>query len=273
VKIVYISGTEVGVEIYNAIYEAGFEVDTIFTYKLEKRDVISGFFDYEKISKSSLVRVDNINEEVEAIKKINPDLIIVGGWQQLLSKEVLDIPKLGTIGFHSSLLPNYRGRAPVNWALIMGERKTGITMFYLTPNADDGDIIAQKEVEILFNDDCNSVYKKCAKAGAKLIKTYLPQIKEGTAPKIHNPSKSYPVYPKRRPEEGLIDFNRSSLDIYNFVRALTKPYPGAFTFLDGKKIVIYKVEIVMDESRLRDEDLVFETKDFKIRAIEWEYLQ
>ena len=268
-KIIYISGTEVGVDIYKAIYEAGFEVDTLFTYKLDKKN-ISGFFDYAKISKSKLIRVDNINDEVEKIKQINPDLIIVGGWQQLLSKEILEIPKLGAIGFHSSLLPKYRGRAPVNWAIILGENKTGITMFYLTPNADDGDIIAQKEVEILFNDDCNSVYKKCAKAGAELIKIYLPLIKKGIAPRIHNPSKSYPICPKRTPEDGKIDFNRSSLEVYNFIRALTKPYPGAFTFVDGKKVIIYKAEIVMDESRLKKDDLVFETKDFKIRAIEWE---
>jgi len=272
-KIVYISGTEVGVDIYNAIYEAGFEVDTIFTYKLEKKEKISGFFDYEKISKSNVIRVDNINDEVEKIKEINPDLIIVGGWQQLLSKEILAIPKLGAIGFHSSLLPKYRGRAPVNWAIIMGEKKTGITMFYLTPNADEGDFIAQKEVEILFNDDCNSVYKKCAKAGSELIKIYLPLIEKETAPKIHNPSNSYPVCPKRTFEDGKIDFNRSSLEVYNFIRALTKPYPGAWSVYNGKKIIIWKCEIVMDESRLKKDDLVFQTKDFKIRAIEWQYLQ
>jgi methionyl-tRNA formyltransferase len=272
-RIVYISGTEVGVEIYNAIYEAGFEVDTIFTYKLEKKEKISGFFDYEEISKSNLIRVDNINDEIEKIEKINPDLIIVGGWQQLLCKEILEIPELGAIGFHSSVLPKYRGRAPINWALIMGEEKTGITMFYLSENADDGDIIAQKEVEILFNDDCNTLYKKCAKAGAEIIKENLVKIQKGTAPKIHNSSKSYPICPKRTPKDGEIDFNRSSLEVYNFIRALTKPYPGAFTYVNGKKIVIYKIEIVMDESRLQKDDLVFETKDFKVRAIEWQYLQ
>ena len=272
-KIVYISGTEVGIEIYKAIYEAGFEVDTIFTYKLDKKN-ISGFFDYKKINKNSkIIRVNHINEEYETIKKINPDLIIVGGWQQLLSQEIIDIAKFGAIGFHSSLLPKYRGRAPVNWAIIMGERKTGITMFYLSADADDGDIIAQKEVEILFNDDCNSVYKKCAIAGAELIKNNLSLIAKNKAPRIHNEAKSYPTYPKRTPADGEIDFNRNSLDIYNFIRALTKPYPGAWTYKNGKKIIIWRAEIVMDESRLEKNDLVFNTKDFKIRAIEWKYLQ
>jgi len=272
-KIVFISGTEVGVSIYNAIYEIGYEIDTIFTYRLNKERKISGFFDYSLISKSNLIRTDNINKDVDKIRKINPDLIIVGGWQQLLSKEILEIPKLGAIGFHSSLLPKYRGRAPVNWAIIMGERKTGITMFYLTPNADDGDIIAQKEIEILFNDDCNSIYKKSAIFGAELIKEYLPLIEKGIAPRIHNPSYSFPACPKRTPEDGKIDFNRSSFDVYNFIRALTKPYPGAWTYYNGKKIVIWKADIVMDESRLEKDDLVFDTIDFKIRAIKWKYLQ
>ena len=209
-KIVYIGGTEVGYPIYKAIYEANFTVDTIFTYKKEKQNKISGFFDYENLH-HNIITVEHINNEIDKIEQIKPDLIIVGGWQQLLSKEILDIPRLGTIGFHSSLLPAYRGRAPVNWAILLGEKKTGITMFYLTPNADDGDIIAQKEIEILFNDDCNTIYQKSAKAGAELIKNYLPLIEKEIAPRLSNPSASFPAYPKRTPADGKIDFNRSSL--------------------------------------------------------------
>ena len=161
------------------------------------------------------------------------------GWQRLICKEILDIPKLGTIGFHSSLLPKYRGRTPVNWAIIAGEKETGITMFYLTEEADAGDIIAQKTFPIMLNDDCNTVYKKSAKAGAELIVEFLPKISKGVAPRLHNPSRSYPAYPKRTPADGEIDFNRGAPDVYNFIRALTRPYPGAFTFLpSGQKVII-----------------------------------
>ncbi|MGA1823510.1 MAG: methionyl-tRNA formyltransferase, partial [bacterium] len=202
--------------------------------------------------------------------RLKPDLIVVCGWQRLICKEILTIPSLGTIGFHSSLLPKYRGRAPVNWAILLGERETGITMFYLTPEADTGDIIAQKVFPILFNDDCGTIYEKAAKAGAEMIKEYLPQIKNGTAPAIHNPSASYPAYPKRIPEDGRIDFNRSALDIYNFVRSLTRPYPGAFYYDEhGHKVIVWRIEIVMDNSRIQPGDILFETRDYKIRIVEY----
>lgn len=153
----------------------------------------------------------------------------------------------------------------------MGEKETGITMFYLTKDADTGDIIAQKSFPILLNDDCNTVYKKSALAGCELIKEYLSKIENKIAPKIHNPSKTYPSYPKRTPEDGLIDFDRSALDVYNFVRALTKPYPGAFYFDEnGKKVVVWKIIIVFDEDMIKNSDKVFETLDLKVKVIDFE---
>ena len=231
-KIVYIGGVEIGHTILKSVYKTGFVVDTVFTLTFDMEDKTSGFIDFEPLvncNESQLIRVSNINEKkyIDKIKEICPDLIIVCGWQRLICKEILDIPKLGCIGFHSSLLPKYRGRAPVNWAILMGEKETGITMFYLTPEADDGDIIVQKSFPILLNDDCNTIYKKSALAGAELINEYLGRIESRSAPRLHNPSGSYPSYPKRTPVDGLIDFKRSALDIYNFVRTLTKPYPGA----------------------------------------------
>jgi methionyl-tRNA formyltransferase len=274
-KIVFIGGVEIGFKVLEGVYTTGYDVDTVFTLPFEMEEKTSGFIDFEplvKSNKSNLLRVKDINsqEYIDKIKNINPDLIIVCGWQRLVCKEILDIPKLGTIGFHSSLLPKYRGRAPVNWAIIMGEKETGITMFYLTPEADDGNIIAQKPFPILLDDDCDTVYKKSALAGVELIKEYLPLIEKGVAPRLHNPSGTYPHYPKRTPKDGLIDFQRSALDVYNFVRALTKPYPGAY-YIDknGEKIIVWKIEIVFDESRLQKDDVVFETLDFKVRLIKF----
>ncbi|MCF6330698.1 MAG: methionyl-tRNA formyltransferase [Sulfurimonas sp.] len=275
-KIVFIGAVEIGYTVLKSVYDTNGSVEAIFTLPFDMQEKTSGFIDFEPLAKknsSALFRVKDINskEHIDKIKDINPDLIIVCGWQRLVCEEILNIPKLGTIGFHSSLLPKYRGRAPVNWAIIMGEKETGITMFYLTPEADDGDIIAQKSFPILLNDDCKTVYEKSALAGAELIKEFLPKIKNGTAARIHNPSGTYPAYPRRTPKDGLIDFSRSALDIYNFVRALTKPYPGAYYFDNNEnKIIVWKIEIVFDESRLKEEDLVLKTLDFKIRLIEYE---
>ena len=275
-KIVFIGAVEIGHTVLKSVFEMNGSVEAIFTLPFEMQEKTSGFIDFEPLAKennTNLIRVKDINtkEYIDQIKYINPDLIIVCGWQRLVCEEILNIPKLGTIGFHSSLLPKYRGRAPINWAIIMGEKETGITMFYLTPEADDGDIIAQKAFPIMLNDDCHTLYKKSAHAGSKLIREYLPKIKDGTASRIHNPSGTYPHYPKRTPRDGLIDFNRSSLDVYNFVRALTKPYPGAYYFnKKNDKIIVWKIEIIFDESRLQQDDIIFNTLDNKIRVYEYE---
>lgn len=276
-RIVFIGGVEIGLTVFKAVFESGYPVHTLFTLPLEAAAETSGFVDFEPFALergTRVIRTKNINQDkmVQEIRDAGPDIIIVCGWQRLVCKEILTIPKLGCIGFHSSLLPKYRGRAPVNWAMVMGERETGITMFYLTPEADTGDIIAKKAFPILFNDDCGSVYKKSAQAGAALIAEYLPRIEKDIAPRIHNEARSYPAYPKRTPEDGLIDFNRSALDVYNFVRALTRPYPGAFYYdTQGRKVKVWRAEIVFDDNRTHTDDIVFDTKDFKIRLVDWEF--
>jgi methionyl-tRNA formyltransferase len=276
-KIIFIGSVQIGLTVLEAVYEANGHVDLIFTLPFEMEQTTSGFVDFEPLAvahKTQIVRTKNINskENIKRIKEIDPDLIIVCGWQRLVCKEIIEIPKRGAIGFHSSLLPKYRGRAPVNWAILMGEKETGITMFYITPGVDDGEIIAQKAFPILFDDDCSTVYQKAARAGAQLITEYLPGISDGTAPKLHNESASHPAYPKRNPEDGHIDFNRSALDVYNFIRALTKPYPGAYYIDKNKqKIVVWKAGIVFDESRIRDEDIVMQTKDMKIVLLDYEF--
>lgn len=275
-KIVFVGSVQISLTILDSVYEAGYVVDTVVTLPLEMQPKTSGFIDFEPLAKrhgSTIIRTKNINalDTIKHIREVNPDLIIVCGWQQLLSAEILKIPTLETVGFHSSLLPKYRGRAPVNWAIIMGEKETGITMFYMTPEADAGDIITQKSFPILFSDDCNTVYQKSAQAGAGLIKEFLPKIERNEIVRIHNDSRSYPAYPKRSPEDGLIDFKRSALEVYNFVRALTRPYPGAYFINEkGKKVIVWKLEIVFDESKIKKEDVVFPTKDFKVRLLDWE---
>jgi methionyl-tRNA formyltransferase len=179
---------------------------------------------------------------------MEPDVIIVCGWQQLVGEEILRIPSGGTIGFHSSLLPRYRGRAPVNWALIRGEKKTGVTMFYCDAEADAGDIIAQRSFPILMNDTCGTVYRKAARAVRRLIHEYGPRIVDETAPRIPNDSRNHRCWPERRPEDGRIDWNRGALGTHNWIRALTHPYPGAFTYCRGRKYFVWGSKYVRNGS-------------------------
>jgi methionyl-tRNA formyltransferase len=177
---------------------------------------------------------------------------------------------LGTIGFHSSLLPKYRGRAPVNWAIIMGERETGVTMLYLTPEADAGDIIAQRAFPITLSDDCKTIYAKAAEAARNILLEQLPRIADGTIVRTHNPSRSHPSYPRRRPEDGLIDFNRSALDVYNWIRAQTRPYPGAFFFRDGERVTVWSAEI---GERKEEGVIIMQTGDLPISIVDWEVIK
>ena len=243
-KIVFIGCVKIGLDCLKQILKDKSNVVTIFTLAKKYAEKTSGFVDFTSLAKTNkitLCKTKHINDKknISKIKKLAPDLIVICGWQQLVNAEILGIPPKGVIGFHSSLLPEYRGRAPVNWAIINGEKQTGITMFYCQPEADTGDIIAQKSFPININDNCGSVYNKSAKAACQLLHKYLPVIKKGKVIRKKNFSKRYRFWPKRRPEDGRINWNLSALELHNWIRALTHPYPGAFTYYGGKKYFIW----------------------------------
>lgn len=272
-RIHFVGCVEIGYRVLTDLYEHGYRIDLVVTVPPAWGERTSGYTDFAPLAKrygSALLEVEDINapDIIEEIAGRQPDLIIVCGWQRLLGRELLSIPSKGCVGFHSSLLPRYRGRAPVNWAIIMGERETGVTMFYLDPEADAGDIIAQRAFPITLADDCRTVYEKSASAAGEILLEQLPLIAEGKAPRLHNPSRSYPVYPKRTPADGLIDFQRSALDVYNWVRALTRPYPGAFFYHEGRKVLAWRAEIGAREG---GRFIVRETADLPVTVTDWEY--
>jgi methionyl-tRNA formyltransferase len=243
-KIVFVGCVEIGYTVLESIYQQGWSVDLVITLPVASSGKTSGFIDFHPLAEmyhSKVIEsIDLKSTECrQELKQLEPDLLICCGWQRLIPDEVLELPIKGCIGFHSSLLPKYRGRAPVNWAIILGEKETGVTLFYLNSMADTGDIITQKSFPITLEDDCHTIYKKSANACCQMLVNQLPLIEHNAVKRIHNPSASYPAYPKRTAEQGLIDFQRPSLDVFNWIRALTKPYPGAFYYEDGKKIVVW----------------------------------
>jgi methionyl-tRNA formyltransferase len=200
------------------------------------------FDDLAEQTGASLLEVRDLNtpDNVERIASLAPDLILVAGWTRLLGPDILRIPRLGAIGFHASLLPRYRGRAPVNWALINGEKETGNTMFYLDDGVDTGDIVDQRRIAIDDDDDCATLYEKVARSGIEMLDQHLPALKVGTAPRRRQNEADATVMPRRRPEDGRIDWARDADALFNWVRAQTHPYPGAFTTLDGRRLSIWK---------------------------------
>jgi methionyl-tRNA formyltransferase len=233
---------------FQRLIELGDNIVGFVTLTDESMQKMSGGTDLTKLASEAQIpqfRITNINrpESIEWIRNLQPDLLLVIGWTQLLKPELLRLPTLACIGFHASLLPKYRGRAPVNWAIIHGETVTGNSMITLEPEADTGDIVAQRAIPITDEDDCNTIYKKVGQTEVEMLEEVLPQIRRGILPRTKQDNSIATVMPKRRPEDGIIDWNRSSRDLHNWVRALTEPYPGAFTFAGGEKVFIWKAQI------------------------------
>ena len=181
----------------------------------------------------------NTPDFIDSVRRLAPDLIFSFYYRRLLSKELLAIPRLGGINLHGSLLPKYRGRSPVNWALINGESETGVTLHYMVEKADAGDIVAQRRVPIEIEDTALTLFHKLTAAATQLLKETLPLIKAGTAPRITQDSRSATIFGGRRPEDGKIAWECSALAIYNLIRAVTHPYPGAFTYYRGRKLYLW----------------------------------
>jgi methionyl-tRNA formyltransferase len=184
-------------------------------------------------------RNPNTSALVSLIRSLQPEIIFSFYYRRLLSKELLAIPPRGGINLHGSLLPKYRGRSPVNWVLVNGERQTGVTLHYMTEEADAGDIIAQRPVEITFADTALTLSRKVAQAALVLFQETFPLIKAGLAPRIPQDPAQATYYGGRRPEDGKIEWVRPALALYNLIRAVTAPYPGAFTWYQGKKLYVW----------------------------------
>jgi methionyl-tRNA formyltransferase len=175
----------------------------------------------------------------ELIRGFSPDIVFSFYYRKMIPPEILEIPRIGALNLHGSLLPRFRGRCPVNWVLIHGETKTGLTLHYMLEKPDAGDIIAQKEVEITFEDTAHTLFVKMAEAARHIVRETLPLLRDGTFVKTPQTGQSS-YFGGRKPEDGVIDWGKDALTIYNLVRATTHPYPGAFTFVGGRKLYIWR---------------------------------
>lgn len=186
------------------------------------------------------------------LKELQPDISVVVAFR-MLPKKVWDFPKLGTFNLHASLLPDYRGAAPINWAIVNGEKETGVTTFFLDEKIDTGNIILQTKLGIVRDDNAGSLHDKLMEAGAKLIVETLDRIGSGNVDtKPQTDVKDGKEAPKLNKENTKIDWNRQPEDIYNFVRGLN-PYPVAWTFFEnGEKTVRCKIQVVEIEKTEHD---------------------
>lgn len=190
---------------------------------------------------------EKINREAEFIKSLNPDVIVVVAFGQFLSKKLLAIPKFGCINLHASLLPKYRGAAPIQWAIINGERETGLTTFILNEEMDAGDILLQERVPISDEDTAGTLHDKLAELGPDLVLRTLEGLEKGTLiPRPQDHSQAT-FAPKIESTLGQIDWSQPARKIFNLIRGLNLS-PGAYTFWEGQRLKLYASRVVPSSS-------------------------
>lgn len=200
---------------------------------------------------------------VSYLKGPSPDLIVVVAYGQILPKEVLEIPPLGCINLHASLLPQLRGAAPIAWAIIKGQETTGLTTMYMDEGMDTGEIILQKKVDILPTETTGTLSEKLSQLGAPLVLETLGLIKKEKAPRTAQDDSLATYAPLIKKEDCLINWQKPAQEIYNLIRGLN-PHPGAFTYLNGKRLKVYTCQVV--EAGGRPAGIVQAGKDRLIAA-------
>ncbi len=235
-----------------ALLRNGFEIQAIFTYGDDPAEA-QWFESVARLGASENIPVfapDDINHPiwVEKIRRMAPDMLFSFYYRDLIGAEILAIPAAGCLNLHGSLLPKYRGRAPINWALVNGERETGVTLHHMVAKADAGDVVCRRKVAIEARETALTLNRKLVAAADGMLDEYLPLIRRGEAPRTPQDHAQATCFGRRRPEDGQIDWSLSAQAVDNLVRAVTHPYPGAFTHHQERRISIWETSVDADRS-------------------------
>ncbi len=253
-KIVFMGTPDFASESLKAIDEAGYEILGVVTnpdrpqgrgMKLTPSPVKKYAIE-KNIPVYQPEKIKNNQEFKDQIKKLQPDVICVVAYGKILPKEILEIPKNGCINVHASLLPKYRGAAPIQWSVLNGDKKTGVTTMYMDVGMDTGDMILKEEVTIGEDETTGELWERLSKIGGNLLVETLKQIEKGVAPRKKQ-GENFSVAPMLSKEMAKIDWEKQTAQqIKNLVRGLN-PIMGAYTYLNGKKIKFWKVDIAKEE--------------------------
>ncbi|MGN6542207.1 MAG: methionyl-tRNA formyltransferase [Ginsengibacter sp.] len=252
-RIIFMGTPEFAVPSLNKIYEAGYEIAAVITAP-DKPAGRGMQITQSAVKKFALAKNLKIlqpeklksREFIEELKSLKADLQVVVAFR-MLPEIVWNMPPMGTVNLHGSLLPQYRGAAPINWAIINGEKETGVTTFKLQQQIDTGNILLQEKIPVSENETAGTLHDKMMNVGAELLLKTIQGLENGTLKEIPQPSTSNVGHaplraaPKIFTETGEINWNKNVEEIYNLIRGLS-PYPSAFTFLNGKKLKIFSAE-------------------------------
>lgn len=254
-KIIFLGCTKFSKSILEALLNSEHEIVAIFSipekFPISYSSTLvnnSNFFDLYPISKKNNIPYNIVEsrpgkrliDHLSLIQELQPDIILAAGWYYMIPGLVRSIPKEGVWGLHSSLLPNYAGGAPLVWAIINGEKKTGVTLFRMEEGVDNGDIIGQTEFPILEEDTIREVLDKSVKSSIEVL---LENLSKEKIDYHKQDTSQIKIFPQRSPEDGEIDWTKDSESIQNFIRAQTNPYPGAWTMINGKKVIIWSASV------------------------------
>jgi len=244
VKAVVLAYHNMGIAGLNALFQQGFDIAAVFTHEDDPSENcwFGSVKDWAVKHHIPCHIAANINaqEWIDRISGLKPDVIFSFYYRKMLSAKILEIPRLGALNLHGSMLPAYRGRCPVNWVLVKGESTTGVTLHFMVEKPDAGDIVGQRVVRIGTDDTARTLYDKLCAAAGELLNDLLPVIKTGQIPRIKQDLAKGSYYGGRSPEDGRIDWSLSAQEIYNLIRAVTDPYPGAFSITEnGEKIIVW----------------------------------
>ena len=267
-KIVFMGTPDFAQKSLEALYNARHEILAVVT-NIDKpkgrgmKLVESPVKEYAKSKNLTIFQPEKVRkniEFIEQIKKLEPDVICVVAYGKILPSEILEIPKLGCINVHASLLPKYRGAAPIQWAVLNGDKTTGVTTMYMDVGMDTGDMILKQEVEIGENETTGELWDRLSIIGADLLVKTLKQIEKGTAPRIKQ-SDDFTMAPMLNKEISKIDWQeKTAKQIKNLVRGLN-PIMGAYSYLNGKKIKFWKVEVEKDTNLNQENGTVIKAND------------
>ena len=267
-KIVFMGTPDFAQKSLEALYNAGHEILAVVT-NIDKpkgrgmKLVESPVKEYAISKNLTIFQPEKVRkniEFIEQIKKLEPDVICVVAYGKILPSEILEIPKLGCINVHASLLPKYRGAAPIQWAVLNGDKTTGVTTMYMDVGMDTGDMILKQEVEIGENETTGELWDRLSIIGADLLVKTLKQIEKGTAPRIKQ-SDDFTMAPMLNKEISKIDWQeKTAKQIKNLVRGLN-PIMGAYSYLNGKKIKFWKVEVEEDTNSNQENGTVIKAND------------
>jgi methionyl-tRNA formyltransferase len=244
-RTVWVSFDTIGRDCLEAAADVGAEIVGVVTLPGPIDPNRSGQCAFDDVASrlgAALIETRDVNalETLNAIRKLEPELAFVVGWSQLVHDPFIALAREGVFGMHPTLLPRHRGRAPIPWAILSGLARTGVTLFEIVDStADSGAIVGQVEVDIAPDETATSLFARLAHAHVQLVRELVPQLLSRNAPRSRQDPSRASSWPKRVPADGIIDWETRAPYLYDWVRAQTRPYPGAFTYFGDDKVIVW----------------------------------